>query len=361
MTTPLKRAADRLPAGYRLAVGAVGAVILFLLAVQLLGTATEATAPALRGPLLLVVGGDPSALGAGWLGAYLLGNGSVVAALAVSLFAADLLSGGQLFFMVVGSRLGAAGIVVFIGAVDYFQRRLSLAESVSMGLLTFLLTLSVYLPVAALGYLGLPLVTSAGARIGLPAGWWPFDLVEPVTSLVLSLLGPGASFLLAVAMLFGNPKLFDEVLTRVDTGTLRRRVFDHFQRTWVAFGLGLLVTGMTTSVTFSLGVIVPLYNRGYVKRDELVPYVLGANIGTLLDTLVVAAVLGSPRGITIVLTILGVATAVTTGFLAVSGRYSRAIGLVDDRLLEDRAAFVGFVALLVLIPLGFLVLPMALP
>lgn len=361
MTTPLKTLADRLPAGDRLTVASVGVVLLFLLAVQLLGAATEAAAPALRDPLLLVVGGDPSALGAGWLGAYLLGNGSVVAALAVSLFAADLLSGSQLFLMVVGSRLGAAGIVVVIGAVDYFQRRLSLAEAVSMGLLTFLLTLSVYLPVAALGYLGLPLVASADARLRLPAGWSPFDLIEPITSFVLAHLGPGITFLLAVAMLFGSLKLFDEVLSRVDTRTLRRRLFDHFERTWVAFGLGLLVTGMTTSVTFSLGVIVPLYNRGYVKRDELVPYVLGANIGTLLDTLVVAAVLGSPRGITVLLLILGVATAVTAGFLAVSGRYSRVIGLVDDRLLEDRAAFVGFVTLLLVIPLGFLVLPMALP
>jgi len=52
-------------------------------------------------------------------------------------------------------------------------------------------------------------------------------------------------------------------------------------------------------------VIVPLYNRGHIKRNEIMPFVLGANIGTLFDTLIVAIALNTAVG---VLTVLALVT-----------------------------------------------------
>ena len=336
--------------------------MLFLFAVQLLGTATDAAAPVLRTLMRQIVVGDASALGLGWLGAYALANGSVVAALALSLFTADLLSATQLFVTVAGSRLGGAGVVVFIGALDFFQkRRFSLQESVSMGLLTFLLTLAIYLPVTLLGYASLPLVLAgASGDAGPTMGFRPFGVFEPVAAAITDALGPGLAVLLAVGILFASLQLFDRLLSAVDTATLRDRFFSHFARTWVSFGIGLFVTGATTSVAFSLGMIVPLYNRGYVKRDELVPYVLGANIGTFADTVVVALVLESPIGLTVVLYLVAVATMLTLLALLVYEPFSRAVLGIDDLLLEDRRAFLVFVCVLALVPLGLVLVPLAL-
>lgn len=361
---PLRRVLEALPTPNVFPIAVVGTVVLFLFAVQLLGAATEAAAPLLRRVMVTVVVDDISALGLGWSGAYVVANGSVVAALALSLFKAELLSSTQLFLMVTGSRLGAAAIVVFIGAVDYLQhRRYSLTECVSMGLLTFLLTLSIYLPVTALGYVAWPLID--GSVIGLDQWWWvgvrPLRFFAPVSQSITTAVGPVPAFLLAVAVLLGSLKVFDRVLAGVDTATLRRRFFGQFRRTWLAFGAGLLITGVTTSVAFSLGVIVPLYNRRYVKREELVPYVLGANLGTLFDTLVVAIVLSTPTGVAVVLFLLVIATAVTLAALAVASRYTRLVATVDDRLVDDRVAFGVFVVVLLLLPLALLLLPLAWP
>lgn len=364
MSPRLNQLTDRFESSRFLPVAALGTVLLFLFAVQLLGTATDAAAPILERLLYRVVVDDLSALGLSWLGAYALANGSVVAALALSLFNSDLLSVPQLFLMVAGSRLGAAAIVVFIGAIDYFQKeRYSLPESVSMGLLTFLLTLSIYLPVTVLGYIALPRFHDVFLSVsrGWIVGTRPLRFFDPITTVITTSIGPGPSFLLSIAVLFGSLKLFDHVLAQVDTRTLRQRFFSRFKRTWLSFGLGLLVTGLTTSVAFSLGVIVPLYNRGYVKRNELIPYVLGANLGTLLDTLVVAIVLESPIGVAVVLLLLTVAGVVTLAALLFHDGYSKLVIVIDDWLLEDRRAFVAFVALLVLFPLALLFLPLALP
>ncbi|MFB6354246.1 MAG: sodium:phosphate symporter, partial [Halobacteriales archaeon] len=200
---------------------------------------------------------------------------------------------------------------------------------------------------------------SGSRHVGL--GGRPLAVFEPATGAITGAIGPGPAFLLAVAVLFGSLKLFDRVLAGVDTATLRRRFFRQFRRTWLAFGVGLLITSATTSVAFSLGVIVPLYNRRYVKREELIPYVLGANLGTLLDTLVVAVVLPTPTGVAVVLFLLVIATAVTLAALAVAGPYTRLVATIDDRLVEDRVAFGAFVAGLLLLPLALLLLPLAWP
>jgi sodium-dependent phosphate cotransporter len=357
----LRRAADRLVSSAPLLLGTLGTVLLFLFAVRLLGTATNAAAPALERLLRRIVVGDAAALGIGWLGAYALANGSVVAALALSLFDAGVVSASQLFLLIAGSRLGAAAVVVFVGALDHLQtERYSLRESVSMGMLTFLVTHTIYLPVTVLGSVLLRsrhgrLDTSHGWSVGVPAP----RVFEPIATLIADGLGPGPALLLAVALLFGSLRLFDQVLGAVDTTTLRRRFFGHLERTWLSFGLGLLVTGATTSVAFSLGVIVPLYTRGYVERDELVPYVLGANLGTLFDTLVVAVVLDSAVGVAVVSELLAVATLVTLGVLVVHDPYARLVATVDDRLLADRRAFVAFVLSLVFVPLALLLVSVA--
>jgi sodium-dependent phosphate cotransporter len=352
----------RLPDPARSLLGAAATVLLFLFAVRLLGAATEAAAPLLGRLLRRVVVADATALGLGWLGAYALANGSVVAALGLSLFDAGLLSTAQLLLVVAGSRLGAAAVVLFIGALDHLQHGADpVRESVGLGLLAFLLTHTVYLPVTALGSLALPALVRPVATGG--HGWaldgWSLALLDPVTEAIAAAIGPGPSFALAVAALFGSLRLFDRVLSGVDTATVRDRL-SVLERPLLAFGAGLLVTGLTTSIAFSLGVVVPLYNRGYVRREELVPYVLGANIGTLFDTLLVAVVLGSTVGFAVVLVLLAVALLATLAVLAAIGEYSRIVLRSHDRLLADRRLFLGFVVALVVVPLALVVVPLAL-
>jgi sodium-dependent phosphate cotransporter len=353
----------RVPESALLLAAATGTVLLFLFAVQLLGAATEAAAPALERFLERVVVGDAPALGLSWVAAYVLANGSVVAALALSLFGSGLLSVSQLFLMIAGSRLGAAAIVVVVGALDYLQKdRYAIQEAVSLGLLTFLVTHSVYLPVTAVGYLAQPVLGEPFRAVGdgIALGVRPLGWFEPVTAAVTALVGPALAFGLAVALLFGSMHLFDRLLGRVDTETIREYVFAHFEQPWLSFAIGLAVTMLTTSVAFSLGVIVPLYNRGYVERAELLPYVLGANLGTLLDTLVVAIVLETAVGTATVLFLLAVATLLTLLALLFHRRYAAVVERVHGRLVDDRRAFVAFLASLVLAPLALLVVPLVL-
>jgi len=68
------------------------------------------------------------------------------------------------------------------------------------------------------------------------------------------------------------------------------------------FTFGSLITLVTLSVSLSVTILVPLALKGYVRRENVVPYVMGANIATWADTLFAALILDSPGAFTIVLT-----------------------------------------------------------
>jgi Na+/phosphate symporter len=55
------------------------------------------------------------------------------------------------------------------------------------------------------------------------------------------------------------------------------------------------------SVSVSLSILVPLSDRGFIRRENLIPYILGANITTFIDTLLASVLLDNPLAFTIVL------------------------------------------------------------
>ena len=360
-TSNVDRTLERVRASGPLWIGGVISLSLFLFGIQLLGAATEAAAAPLEQFFGRYVAGDARALGVSWMATYALTNGSVIAALSVSLFETGIITASQLFLMVAGSRLGAAAIVVLVGALDYLQkRRYSFGEAIGLGLLAFLLTHTIYVPATILGYLLLPWLRNVFGVVGerFELSFRLFEALEPATTAIIDAVGVAPGFVLAVLVLFVSLNFFDRVLKRVDTAWLRQRFFRRFRRKWVALGLGILITGVTTSVAFSLGVIVPLYNRGYLKRREVVPYVLGANIGTFFDTIVAAVVLESPDGLTLVVALLAFGTLITLGALLGFSTYLAAVESVQIRLVEDRRYLAAFLVSLVLAPLVIALFPL---
>ncbi|KTG11347.1 hypothetical protein AUR64_03565 [Haloprofundus marisrubri] len=331
----------------------------FLFAVQLLSEAMGLLSPVLRPALQYRTGGF-SLVGVSWLSAYVLLNGSAVAAIALSLFSAELITVTELFLLVSGSRLGAAGIVLFVGVLDYARAsEYSLSEAVRLGTLAFIVSCSIYVPATVLGVVALRWTDVEGwaSGVAVPVRFRSVGFFESLVGMTIDLIGVVPSVIVALALFVGCLQLFDSQLERIETEWLQKRVLVYLQSRWLSFALGLVVTAVTTSVAFSLGVVVPVYNRGYIERREIVPYVMGASLGTLTDTLLVAVVLESSTGVTIVFLLLMVATASTTVALSF---YEQYYGLVDDiqrRLLEDRRSFALFLLLLVAIPLVLIALP----
>ena len=133
------------------------------------------------------------------------------------------------------------------------------------------------------------------------------------------------------------------------TVSKRRRWFKH---PWTMFLLGCLVATFTLSVSVALTVLVPLAVKGYVKRDEALPYIMGANITTFADTLVVAMLQKTPVAAQIVLAEAIGVTIVSLVILAFFYGPTKRLGTaLDEWLVSENRRLAAFVGALFAVPI----------
>jgi sodium-dependent phosphate cotransporter len=347
---------DRRPRGRLVlkAVSFLAALFLFILAIQLMKEGAQAIAPRLQGTF--PVDNMVSTLGLGWLGAYLVLSGSPVAAAGLSLFAAGATNELQTFTMLTGSRLGASFIVLLVGFL-YAVRSRNQRESIGMGVLALSMTAVVYVPGMLLGYGilkagildGVQWHASSELNTVIDAVWGP--LVDLASN---ALPGP-LLFPVGLAVILASFKLLDQVLPSLD-GERHAATREHWlKRPWPMFALGCLAALLTLSVSVALTVLVPLASKGYVDRREALPYIAGANITTLADTLVAAMILGNPVGVQVVLAEAIAVAVITLLLLAVAYRpLARAVLGLEEWIVDTTPRLVLFVVGLFLLPVGLL-------
>lgn len=339
----------------RLLYGAAG-LVLFLLALELVKRGAGGLSPLLR-PLLAA--GAHAALGFGWLMACLVLSGSPVAAVALGLLAGGSLSPRECLAMIVGSRLGAAFVVLLVGALDDLRAGRREMRSSYVGAAALVATAVTYVPSLLLSLQGLEAGWLASVRIeGRQLASLVSLAFSPLLTPAAALLHPAAMAALGVATLLGSFRVFDGVLPDVaGRRAALQRAHARLERPLWMFAAGLLVTALSMSVSMSLSILVPLVAKGYVRRERVWPYVLGANITTFDDTLFAAALVGHPDAVRIVLLlVLSVALfSLPLVFLTPVG-FGVALHAVALRFTRSRLGLAGFACLVLALPALLLLL-----
>lgn len=289
---------------------------LFVLAITLIKAGARDFAPVVSDRLQ--IDGIANSLGFGWLFAYVVMSGSPVAAAALAFLDAGAVDRLETLAIITGSRLGAGLIVLAIGML-YVLRGRDRATSLGMGLLALTVTGATYSVALVLGaallqsgwldglqFGRLGVVTSVVDAVFEPVAWWLAARV-PAWSL----------FPIGLAVILASFSLFDRSLPQMSVkvspvGQISALVY----RPWVMFALGASITLVSMSVSLSLSILVPLADRGLVRRENVVPYIMGANITTFIDTLLAAVLLGNPDAFTVVVAEMSAIVAVSLAILA---------------------------------------------
>ena len=305
-------------------------------------------------------GGALNLIGLGWLGSYLVLSGSPVAASAMTLLDAGVITPMEAFGQVVGSRMGASFVVLGVGFLYYLRGR-RLADSVHVGVVAFLVTVTTWIPVGLLGLGALHwgLVRQREARFAGPAAYPDREgLQSDHRSGARCAAGRGVVVLGAGAV----ARRAAPVRRRLAVAGGKPATAWPGSRPACAavgpmFALGAVVTLATFSVAVSLTLLVPLALRGAIRRDSVIPYVLGANITTYVDTLFAASALEHGSTGTVVLVTMIFATLVAGVILLFLYRpYVAAVNGAAHWISRDRRSLGLFVAVLVAVPAVLLAL-----
>jgi Na+/phosphate symporter len=331
-------------------------ILLFIFGLQVLKTGARSLVPLLDG---LDIAGPVNAVGFGWLLAYAAMSGSPVAAIGVTLLAGGVLTETEAFGVIGGSRLGASFIVLAVGFVLYLAKRRN-PDSLAIGVIALLTTFTTQGPAIALGLVSLHYGWLDWLHFTPPPGmldWVDALYGEPVRWLDAR-LASGVLFGLGVLVLLGSFTVFDRALPQLQAGSSRFDSTMHRMRSrWFMFLMGGAVTSMTMSVSISLTLLVPLSLKGYLKRDQVLPYVMGANITTFIDTLAGALILGGATAFTVVMTEMVSVAVISLVILTMFyGPYSRAILGLAHHVTRSQRHLALFLGVIVAVPLVLLAL-----
>lgn len=296
--------------------------------------------------------------GLGWLGALFVLSGSPVAASALTLVAAGSVSEAEGFTMLSGSRLGAAFVVLLV-AVIYALRGGSgnRMAPVSTAVIALSATALIYAPGALLGYAMLNWSPFRGLELHFPARFGDLidgiygGLIDRVESLPAALL-----FLAGLGVLLIAFKLLDTVVPEFTHEQVESSRLGWLKKKWPMFGLGCLVALVAMSVSVALTVLVPLVAKGYVKRENILPYIIGANITTLGDTLLAAFLLDSPAAVRIVVAgILGTSVVSVILLAFFYPQIRTGVWRFQRQVVKSKARLALFTGALFLAPISIIV------
>jgi sodium-dependent phosphate cotransporter len=324
---------------------------LFMVAIELIKNGATGAAGLIE--RYLDINSPVNALGFGWFASYLVMSGSPVAAVSVAFLAAGAVEQLSAYAMIVGSRLGASFIVLFVGFM-YVLRGHERRAGLTMGLLALVVTASVYLPALLVG--GLLLRAEALDFVQLGQGAVLSSLLNQAMSPIVDLLSgflPGwGVMLVGLVVLWVSFYLFDRVLPELDLQQSRfSQVARLVYRPLPMFILGSALTLITLSVSLSLSLLVPLSARGYIRRENAIPYIMGANITTIVDTLLASVVLGSSEAFTVVLvTMVSVTLVSLTVMLLFFRRYERLVLGVVEWATDSNQNLALFVFSILIVP-----------
>lgn len=290
-----------------------------------------------------------SAAGSGWLLSCVVLSGSPVAAIALGLLDSGVLDKLQSFSMIIGSRIGASFAVLVVG-LAYDLRARQTGGGLYVGTLALITTVTIYVPAFFLGYFFLEQGWFDGVDFGLPPPVASaLELVlSPIVTYICDTLPEWSLVLLGVACLVAAFKIFDGFLPVVDpTGGKISHMATTIYRPWITFVFGMIVTCITLSVSVSLTLLVPLTSRGIVRRENLVPYILGANITTFVDTLLASSLLENPSGFTAVFCAVFAVTLISVPVVFLGYRpYERLVDGLTRAVTSTHTRLILFVSLL---------------
>jgi Na+/phosphate symporter len=322
---------------------------LFVLSLQLMKRGATGLTPILD---FLSVHSAVNYLGFGWINAYLLGSGSPVASVALTLYSKNVLSDTQTYFMISGGRLGASFIVLFVGFMYYVRGRRE-PDGLYIGVVALLTTWIVYAAGIPLGYVLLKSGWLDSVRFGSPGLIKGVnEAYKPAVDFFDSFLPLLGLFVVGVAAVVVSLKLFDAALPSLESTDARfQRIVELLHQKFTMFILGIAITVLTVSVAVSLTILVPLSMKGIVRRKNIIPYVMGAQIGTFVDKLFVTLLLDAPRAFTIIFSEMLAVLAVSLVILvAAFDPFRDLILAAASKATSSRRGFAIFLGALFVVP-----------
>lgn len=275
----------------------LGTLFIFLFALDLMISSLQHLGANAADTILMATSNPFTALFIGLLVTAILQSSSATTSMVVALVASGSLNLQGAVPIIMGANIGTT-ITSTIVSLGFITKKKEFRRAVAAGtyhdffnILTALILFPLEYYYGFLSGISQQLATTffdqAATNSATGVSFLGTGLGSLITQLV-ELIGNGLILIiLSFTLLFGSILLFRRVISNILGLRTQERVKKYFFKSPVqSFGWGLLITAAIRSSTITTSLVVPLVAKKVVRLKGVVPFILGANIGTTITAFI---------------------------------------------------------------------------
>jgi len=278
---------------------ALGAFLLFLIAIELLVAALKGLGQSATETILLATSNPFTGFFIGLLVTAIIQSSSTTTALVVAMVASGSLSIESAVPIIMGANIGTT-ITSTIVSLGFINKKKEFQRAVSAGtyhdffnILTAIILFPLEYYYGFLSQLSIALTSwiYTGTNVENSAvGTASFSIFDGLINFLVRTINNGfVLVLIAILLLFGSILIFRKLISE----WMRIRSQDFFgsfffKNAFKSFAWGMGITAAIRSSTVTTSLVVPLVAKKVVKLNKAAPFILGANIGTTITAFIAA-------------------------------------------------------------------------
>jgi sodium-dependent phosphate cotransporter len=275
----------------------IGTLFIFLFALDLMITSLQHLGANVADTILMATSNPFTALFIGLLVTAIIQSSSATTSMVVALVASGALTLQGAVPIIMGANVGTT-ITSTIVSLGFITKKKEFRRAVSAGTYHDFFNILTVLILFPLEYYynflsGMsqqlattffdPVATGSISKVSfLGSGFGSM-----ITRLVALIDNGVVLILLSFSLLFGSILLFRSMISNMLGLRTQERVKQYFFKSPIqSFGWGLLITAAIRSSTVTTSLVVPLVAKKVVRLKGVVPFILGANIGTTITAFI---------------------------------------------------------------------------
>lgn len=288
------------------AVGSLVAIYFFVSGIIVVKSAAVLMGEALAEKIILLIRDTTSGVFSGWIATALIQSSGAFDSIIIAFTSSGVMPLSLAVATIIGAEIGTTVTPLLVSVLFHLRRkdRLSASFNVTMSHVLYnLFTLMIFYPIE-LFFGTFTQIAEWGSTLFVKATWINavpdlLDLLTPWVDPILEIIPAWLGLLLGVVMMVvalgGVEKYMTAIFSMPRSWNLIRATFTKPGR---AFAAGFLFTILVPSTSVMVSLLVPLAGSGVILSEYyILPYILGANIGTVFDVMIAALATGDPTAL----------------------------------------------------------------
>jgi len=302
---------------------------------------------------------------AGWFGTALLQSSGAFDSIIVAFVSVGAMPVSIAVATVIGAETGTTITTQLVSVVGYFrQERERFRTSFLVAMLHYWYNLSTLIlfffvefffgTFTAIAEAGGSFFSRIPALSEIPS---VFSLITPWVELMLEFIPAWLGFIVGCIILLLALKNCEKFLSATFSGEVASSLIKStFGSASKAFLAGVLFTILIPSTSVMISMLIPLVTTGVIGTGYyILPYILGANIGTVFDVMLAALATGNPAAIGVWLVHLTINVIGALIFLPIIRPFSNSVQNLNEFLTFSKKRTIIFLLVSNLVPLILLI------